>query len=314
MTSALPFSQPHPGGDFLVAALYHFVAFTRFEALREPLQALCDDNGVKGTLLLAHEGINGTIAGTDKAVARVLSYLRSQPEFANLEHKESRASAMPFNRMKVRLKKEIVTMGVDNIDPGRVVGTYVAPRDWNALISDPETIVIDTRNDYETAIGIFKGAVDPKTKTFREFPQWVRQNNGLHNKPRIAMYCTGGIRCEKATAFMKEQGFDEVYHLKGGILKYLEEVPPEESLWEGACFVFDERVSVEHGLRQGNHQLCHACRNPITAQDVTSRFYEPGVSCSQCYETRSEPDRQRYRERQKQIALARKRGQRHIGR
>jgi UPF0176 protein len=313
MTNALLPSRPHLGGDFLVAALYHFVALARFEALSEPLQALCDDNGIKGTLLLAHEGINGTIAGTDKAVERVLSYLRSQPELANLEHKESRASAMPFNRMKVRLKKEIVTMGVVDIDPNRVVGTYVAPKDWNALISDPETIVIDTRNDYETAIGMFKGAVDPNTRTFREFPDWVRQNTGLHNKPKIAMYCTGGIRCEKATAFMKAQGFDEVYHLKGGILKYLEEVPKEESLWEGACFVFDERVSVKHGLKEGNHRLCHACRNPITAEETTSVFYEAGVSCSQCYETRSESDRQRYRERQRQIALARKRGQRHIG-
>jgi UPF0176 protein len=313
MTNALLPSRPHPGGDFLVAALYHFVALARFEALGEPLQALCDDNGIKGTVLLAHEGINGTIAGTDKAAERVLSYLRSQPELANLEHKESRASAMPFNRMKVRLKKEIVTMGVVDIDPNRVVGTYVSPKDWNALISDPETIVIDTRNDYETAIGMFKGAVDPNTKTFREFPDWVRQNTGLHNKPKIAMYCTGGIRCEKATAFMKAQGFDEVYHLKGGILKYLEEVPKEESLWEGACFVFDERVSVEHGLKEGNHRLCHACRNPITAEETTSVFYEAGVSCSQCYEARSESDRQRYRERQRQIALARKRGQRHIG-
>jgi UPF0176 protein len=213
----------------------------------------------------------------------------------------------------VRLKKEIVTMGVEDIDPNRIVGTYVDPKDWNALITDPDTIVIDTRNDYETAIGIFKGAVDPKTKTFREFPDWVRNNTGLHNKPKIAMYCTGGIRCEKATAFMKEQGFDEVYHLKGGILKYLEDVPAEQSLWEGACFVFDERVSVEHGLKEGNHKLCHACRSPITAEEVTSPHYEEGVSCSQCYGTRSEDDRERYRERQRQIALAKKRSSTHIG-
>jgi UPF0176 protein len=313
MTSTLNFSRPEEGGRFLVAALYHFVAFPRFASFREPLQVVCDENGVRGTLLIAHEGINGTIAGTDAGIAAVLSYLRAQPEFAGLEHKESRASAMPFNRMKVRLKKEIVSMGVEDIDPNRVVGTYVAPKDWNALISDPETIVIDTRNDYETAIGIFKGAVDPQTKTFREFPEWVKQNAGLHNKPKIAMYCTGGIRCEKATAFMKQQGFDEVYHLKGGILKYLEEVPQEESLWEGACFVFDERVSVEHGLKEGNHKLCHACRNPITPEEIASPFYEEGVSCSHCHESRSEADRERYRERQRQIALARKRGARHIG-
>ncbi|TWB17460.1 UPF0176 protein [Rhizobium sp. ERR 922] len=313
MTDMLSDPRRDAIGAFLVAALYHFVSFPRFESLREPLLALCEENGVKGTLLLAHEGINGTIAGTDAAIGAVLAFLRAQPEFAGLEHKESRASKMPFVRMKVKLKKEIVTMGVEDIDPTKVVGTYVAPKDWNALISDPDTIVIDTRNDYETAIGVFKGAVDPKTKTFREFPDWVRDNTGLHNKPKIAMYCTGGIRCEKATAFMKQQGFDEVYHLKGGILKYLEEVPPEESLWEGACFVFDERVSVEHGLKEGNHKLCHACRNPITSEEVTSPFYEAGVSCSHCYHERTEEDRERYRERQRQIALARKRGREHIG-
>jgi UPF0176 protein len=298
---------------FLVAALYHFVSVPHFESLRAPLQQLCEDNGVKGTLLLAHEGINGTIAGPDAGIATVLAYLRAMPEVARLEHKESRASKMPFVRMKVKLKKEIVTMGVENIDPNKIVGTYVAPKDWNALISDPDTILIDTRNDYETAIGIFKGAVDPNTKTFREFPDWVKNNTGLHNKPKIAMYCTGGIRCEKATAFMKDQGFDEVYHLKGGILKYLEEVPQEESLWEGACFVFDERVSVEHGLKEGEHKLCHACRNPITAEEITSSKYEEGVSCSHCYDSRTEEDRLRYRQRQLQIALARKRGHKHIG-
>ena len=300
-------------GTYCVAALYHFAEFARYESFREPLQALCDESGVKGTLLIAREGINGTVAGTDAAIAGLLAFLRAQPEFAALEHKESRASKRPFLRMKVRLKKEIVTMGVEDIDPKKIVGTYVDPRDWNALISDPETILIDTRNDYETAIGIFKGAVDPNTKTFREFPDWVKNNTGLHNKPKIAMYCTGGIRCEKATAFMKEQGFDEVYHLKGGILKYLEDVPAEESLWEGACFVFDERVSVEHGLKEGNHKLCHACRNPITAEEVTSPHYEEGVSCSHCYGTRTEADRDRYRQRQHQIALARKRGIKHIG-
>jgi UPF0176 protein len=308
-----PEAKPEATGAWLVAALYHFARFDRYEGFREPLQAFCDENGIKGTLLIAREGINGTVAGSDAAVSGLLAYLRAQPEFARLEHKESRASKMPFLRMKVRPKKEIVTMGVEDIDPKRIVGTYVEPKDWNALISDPETIVIDTRNDYETAIGIFKGAIDPQTKTFREFPDWVKNNTGLHNKPKIAMYCTGGIRCEKATAFMKEQGFDEVFHLKGGILKYLEEVPAEESLWEGACFVFDERVSVEHGLKEGNHKLCHACRSPITAEEVTSPHYEEGVSCSTCYPTRTEEDRDRYRQRQLQIALARKRGVRHIG-
>ncbi|MCE6077288.1 rhodanese-related sulfurtransferase [Agrobacterium vitis] len=313
MTDDLQNPRHEESGAFCVAALYHFASFARFESVREPLDTLCKAQGVRGTLLLAHEGINGTIAGTDTGIATVLAYLRAQPEFASLEHKESRASKMPFVRMKVKLKKEIVTMGVEDIDPNKIVGTYVDPKDWNALISDPDTIVIDTRNDYETAIGIFRGAVDPNTKTFREFPDWVKNNPGLHNKPKIAMYCTGGIRCEKATAFMKQQGFEEVYHLKGGILKYLENVPEEESLWDGACFVFDERVSVTHGLKEGDHQLCHACRNPITPEELTSPYYEAGVSCSHCYETRTEEDRDRYRQRQKQIALAKQRGERHIG-
>ena len=313
MSDTTSFSATEAHAPALVAALYHFTPFARFREFREPLQALCDENGVKGTLLLAHEGINGTIAGPESGLRTVLAYLRAQPEFAGLEHKESQAAKMPFLRMKVRLKKEIVTMGVEDIDPLKVVGTYVDPKDWNALISDPDTIVIDTRNDYETAIGIFKGAVDPQTKTFREFPDWVKNNEGLHNKPKLAMYCTGGIRCEKATAFMKEQGFDEVYHLKGGILKYLEEVPPEESLWEGACFVFDERVSITHGLHQGEHTLCHACRHPLTPEDRKSPEFEEGVSCPTCYATRTEADRDRYRQRQHQIALAKQRGQKHIG-
>ncbi len=313
MTDIVSLRRSETGGPVLVAALYHFATFESFIDFREPLQAFCDARGIRGTLLIAREGINGTVAGSDEAIADLLAYLRARPEFAKLEHKESRASKMPFLRMKVRVKKEIVTMGVEDIDPNRIVGTYVDPKDWNALITDPDTIVIDTRNDYETAIGIFKGAVDPNTKTFREFPDWVRQNAGLHNKPKIAMYCTGGIRCEKATAFMKQEGFEEVYHLKGGILKYLEEVPQDESLWEGECFVFDERVSVTHGLKEGEHRLCHACRHPLTPEDLASPRFEEGVSCPQCYDARTEADRARYRERQRQIALARKRGREHLG-
>ena len=300
-------------GDWLVAALYHFVPFARFREFRDPLQAYCEARGVVGSLLLAHEGINGTIAGPEQGLREVLAHLRSQPELSALEHKESRASKKPFLRMKVKLKKEIVTMGVENIDPLQVVGTYVDPKDWNALITDPDTIVIDTRNDYETAIGIFKNAVDPDIKTFRDFPAWVRDNKGLHNKPKIAMYCTGGIRCEKATAFMKEEGFDEVYHLKGGILKYLEEVPAQESLWEGACFVFDERVSVVQDLKEGGHTLCRACRYPLTSEDLTSPAYEAGVSCPHCVEVRTDEDRQRFRDRERQIALAKARGHKHLG-
>ena len=296
-----------------VAALYHFTRVDDHARLREPLQALCEENDVCGTLLLAYEGINGTIGGPDEGVETVLAFLRAQPEFATLEHKESRASKKPFLRMKVKLKKEIVTMGVETIDPLRVVGTYVEPTDWNALISDPDTIVIDTRNDYETAIGTFKGAVDPNIKTFREFPDWVREHGELRAKPKIAMFCTGGIRCEKATAFMKEEGFDEVFHLKGGIMKYLEQVPAEQSLWEGACFVFDERVSVVHGLGEGDHKLCRACRNPLTSEAMASPLYEAGVSCPACHEIRTEDDRNRFREREKQARLARERGQRHMG-
>jgi UPF0176 protein len=313
MTDETNLSAPIETQPFMVAALYHFVSFAGFDALRDPLQALCEANGVRGTLLLAHEGVNGTIAGPDEGVKTVLAFLRSLPEFAGLEHKESRASKAPFLRMKVRVKKEIVTMGVDDIDPTRVVGTYVSPRDWNALITDPDTIVIDTRNDYETNIGAFKGAVDPRIKTFRDFPDWVRDNPGLHDKPKIAMYCTGGIRCEKATAYMKQHGFDEVFHLKGGILKYLEEVPAEKSLWEGACFVFDERVSVVQDLKEGGHRLCRACRHPLTAEDVTAKTFEPGVCCPHCYELRTEADRDRFRNREKQMQLARARGHKHLG-
>ena len=301
-------------GGFLVAALYHFTPLPRFETVRQPIQAACDDHGVKGTLLLADEGINGTIAGCDAGIAAVLAFLRAIPEFADLEHKESRAEKMPFHRMKVRLKKEIVTMGVEGIDPLESVGTYVEPGDWNALISDPDTIVIDTRNDYEVRIGTFEGAVDPRTGTFREFPDWVRRNENALRGKKIAMFCTGGIRCEKATAFVKSLGHDNVFHLKGGILKYLEEVPEEESLWDGACFVFDERVSVTHGLRQGDHTLCRACRHPLTPQEVADPAFEDGVSCPYCISERSADDRARYRERQKQVALARKRGKAHIGR
>jgi len=313
MTESTTLPRPETHGSFLVAALYHFATVPDHAALRDPLQALCDENGVKGTLLLAREGINGTIAGPDAGIRNVLAFLRSRPEFAALEHKESRASKMPFLRMKVRLKKEIVTMGVEDIDPNKIVGTYLNPREWNELITDPDTILIDTRNDYETAIGIFKGAVDPDIKTFREFPDWVRNNPGLHNKPKIAMYCTGGIRCEKATAFMKQEGFDEVYHLKGGILKYLEEMPEDESLWEGACFVFDERVSITHGLKEGEHTLCHACRYPLTEEDRHSPLFEEGVTCPHCHGKHAAADLDRYRQRQKQIELAKQRGTRHIG-
>lgn len=299
---------------YCVAALYHFSPLSDYESLREPLQNICDLLGIKGTILLANEGINGTVAGTDKSIAQLLTFLRDDPRLKELEHKESRAEDMPFYRMKVRLKKEIVTMGVDGIDPNDTVGTYVDPENWNALISDPDVILIDTRNDYEVEIGTFKGAVNPDTQTFREFPQWVEDNREKLNKPKVAMFCTGGIRCEKASSFMKLNGFDDVYHLKGGILKYLETQPKETSLWDGDCFVFDQRVAVGHGLEESDYDQCYACRYPLTEDEKQSPLYVKGVSCARCHDTMSDDQKARFTERQKQIELAKKRGENHIGR
>ena len=270
--------------------------------------------GIKGTLLLAYEGINGTIAGTDDTINQLLDFLKADPRLAALEHKESRAEKMPFYRMKTRLKREIVTMGVEGIDPNNVVGTYVDPKDWNELISDPDVVLIDTRNDYEVEIGTFKGALNPDTQTFREFPQWVEDNRDKLKKPKVAMFCTGGIRCEKASSFMKLNGFDDVYHLKGGILKYLETQPQDGSLWEGDCFVFDQRVAVKHGLEQSDYDQCYACRYPITDEEKTSPLYVQGVSCPRCHDKMSDAQRDRFAQRQKQIELAKTRGEVHLGR
>ncbi len=296
-----------------VAALYHFTRFDDPAALRAPLARLCCARGITGILLLAHEGINGTIAGSRAAVDEVLAHIRALPGCADLEWKESTASTQPFRRLKVRVKREIVTMGQPDVDPRASVGNYVAPADWNALIAAPDVAVIDTRNDYEVAIGSFKGAVNPQTASFREFPAWWEANKARFHNKRIAMFCTGGIRCEKSTNYLLSKGVAEVYHLKGGILKYLEEVPAEQSRWEGACFVFDGRVSVEHGLREGPHLLCHACRRPILPEDMERTDYEQGVSCRHCVQETTAADKARFRERQKQIALARARGTRHMG-
>lgn len=296
----------------IIAALYHFTRFSDPAALQGPLLALAKDQGVKGSLLLASEGINGTIAGTRTGIDAVLAHIRALPGCGDLEWKESWSETAPFGRMKVRLKREIVSMGQPDIDPKARVGHYVAPADWNALISDPDVAVIDTRNDYEYAIGTFEGAVDPKTHSFREFPAWWEANKDRFHNKRIAMFCTGGIRCEKSTNYLLGQGVPEVYHLKGGILKYLEEVPQAESLWNGECYVFDGRVSVGHGLVPGPYTACHACGRPITDADKTRPEYEQGVSCHQCASEYSEDDRTRFRERQKQIALAAKRGERHF--
>ena len=300
--------------SYCVTALYHFTRLSDYEQLKAPLQNMCEMLGIKGTLLLAYEGINGTIAGTDEAIHQLLKFLKADPRLSALEHKESRAEKMPFYRMKTRLKREIVTMGVDGIDPNNVVGTYVDPKDWNDLISDPDVVLIDTRNDYEVEIGTFKGALNPDTQTFREFPQWVEDNRDQLKKPKVAMFCTGGIRCEKASSFMKLNGFDDVYHLKGGILKYLETQPQDKSLWEGDCFVFDQRVAVKHGLEQSEYDQCYACRYPITDEEKTSPLYVKGVSCPRCHDKMSDAQRDRFAQRQKQIELAKARGDVHLGR
>jgi len=296
-----------------VAALYRFCRLDAPEELKGPLAAFCCGRGIKGTILLAKEGVNGTVAGSPQAIDELIDRLENFFKIGKIEVKFSTAEAMPFHRTKVRLKKEIVTMGVEGIDPLSDVGAYVEPADWNALISQENTVVVDTRNDYEVALGSFRDAVDPNTTSFREFPQWVEQNRAALQGKTIAMFCTGGIRCEKATAYVRSLGFPEVYHLKGGILKYLETVPEERSLFEGECFVFDERVSVTHGLAEGEAELCRACRRPLTAQDRKSLFYKEGVSCAWCHGQRSDDDRARYAERHRQVRLAEKRGARHIG-
>ena len=297
----------------VVTALYHFVRLDDHTQYRQPLLDLMEAREIRGTLLLASEGINGTVAGSETAIVELLDWLKSQPPFAGLSHKESRCADMPFYRTKVKLKKEIVTMGVEGIDPRHIVGTYVKPKDWNALISDPDVLLIDTRNDYEVGIGTFEGAVNPNTQTFREFPDYVERELDPERHTKVAMFCTGGIRCEKSTAFLKEKGFDEVYHLEGGILKYLEEVPEAQSMWRGECFVFDNRVTVGHGLKPGNYDQCHACRRPISAADKTHAHFEAGVSCPHCYDEVTEERRQRFIERERQVQLARARGEHHIG-
>jgi UPF0176 protein len=264
-------------------------------------------------LLLANEGINGTIAGSRTAINNVLDWLRNDPRLSDIDFKESFTDNLPFNRAKVKLKKEIVTMGIEGIDPKGIVGTYVNPKDWNSLISDPDVILVDTRNDYEFKVGTFRNAINPYTESFREFPNYVRENLDPIKDKKVAMFCTGGIRCEKSTAFLKEQGFDEVYHLKGGILKYLEEVPPEETLWEGECFVFDERVTVNLQLEKGNYDQCNACRLPITQEDKINKKYEQGVSCPHCFDKVTDTQKSRFMEREKQMELARQRGEVHIG-
>lgn len=299
--------------QYVVSALYKFVPLMNYKDIQLPLLNFMKSQNIRGTLLLAQEGINGTVAGSEQAIQALYVWLAQYPALNPIQHKESYCSKMPFNRTKVKLKKEIVTLGVEGVDPLQVVGTYVKPKEWNRLISSEEVMVIDTRNDYEIQIGTFKNAINPNTTTFREFPEYVSKNLDPKKHKKIAMYCTGGIRCEKSTAYLKTLGFEEVYHLEGGILKYLEEVPEEETLWEGECFVFDERVAVNHQLQKGKYDQCHACRFPITELDKQSSTYVRGVSCPHCFDHLTESQRQRFQEREKQSQLAKARGEKHIG-
>jgi UPF0176 protein len=296
-----------------VAAFYRFARFDDPEALRVSLAARCAAEGIKGTLLLAREGINGTIAGAPAAVDRVVGEVRTLPGCAELEVKWSNAATMPFLRMKVRVKREIVTMGMPDLDP-LATGDYVAPAEWNALIDRPGTLLIDTRNDYEVKVGTFAGAVDPTTTSFRDFPAWVEAHREeIAGAERVAMFCTGGIRCEKATALLKAEGIAEVHHLKGGILAYLEQVPEADSRWEGECFVFDERVAIGHRLAEGSHILCRACRMPVSTEGRASPLYREGVACPACHDARDEDQRAGYAERHRQVRLAEERGAIHVG-
>ena len=300
-----------------VAALYRFARLDAYSELRTPLEDVCRAQGIRGTLIIAPEGINGTIAGSAKGIDCVLAHIRSWPGCAELDVKFSAAETIPFHRMKVRLKSEIVTMGQPGIDPATGAGTYVDPQDWNALMDDPDTIVIDTRNAYEVAVGTFTGSTDPQTASFREFPEWFRGERqrllGAGKQPRVAMFCTGGIRCEKASAFLKQNGVEEVFHLKGGVLAYLESIPAEDSRWQGECFVFDQRVAVGHGLARGTHSLCFACRRPVSPKDLGSPLYEAGSSCPACHGERNEQQRASYRERHRQEEQAARQGRAHVG-
>ena len=296
-----------------ICALYKFTRLDDFEKIQKPLKKFMELLDVRGTLLLAREGINGTIAGEKINIEKVLSYLKSDKRLADIGFKYSYSEKPPFKRLKVKLKKEIVTLGISDIDPTHSSGTYVKPSDWNELINDPEVVLIDTRNNYEYEIGSFKGAINPNTETFREFPSYTKNNLEKYRNKKIAMFCTGGIRCEKSTAYLKSEGFENVYHLQGGILKYLEEVQEAESLWDGECFVFDDRVAVKHKLEQGKYDQCHACRFPITEEDKKHPHYEKGASCPRCYGTKNSSQVSRYREREKQVQLSKARGESHIG-
>ena len=298
---------------FVVCALYKFAALPDYKEIQPVLKKLMVQHQVRGTILLAEEGINGTISGLSKNIESVLAWLKSDPRLSDLDSKISLYHKHPFLRTKVKLKKEIVSLGFPAADPTKRVGTYIEPKNWNALLADPDVVLVDTRNEYEVQIGTFKGATNPSTETFREFPKYVDEHLASYKDKKIAMFCTGGIRCEKSTALLKAKGFDQVYHLKGGILNYLEKVPAKQSLWQGECFVFDDRVAVDNELNKGQYDQCHACRRPITEEHKTLPSYVPGISCLHCFKQTSHEQKKRYAERQKQIQFARSRGQQHIG-
>lgn len=306
-------SEHNSQAYIVVATMYKFIQLPDFKEIREQLLQYCIDREIKGTILLAEEGLNGTIAGSQQAIENLFNHLRSDHRFADLQAKFSTVEEMPFLRMKVKLKKEIVTMGVPETDPACLSGQRVNAEDWNALISDPDVLLIDTRNDYECSIGSFQGSVSPKTKTFREFPDYAKQHLNPEKHKKIAMFCTGGIRCEKATNYLLKQGFESVFHLNGGVLKYLEDIPEQESLWQGECFVFDGRVSVDHNLQEGEYEQCFACRQPVSIEDMQSEHYAEGISCPHCIDTVSKQNRARFIERQRQITIAKSRNQQHLG-
>lgn len=293
--------------EIVVAAFYKFAKLPEFKQLQAPFLEFCLSVNINGTILLAEEGVNGTVAGSRDSIDSLMAFIKTEPRLHDIDHKESFTNEPPFDRMKVKLKKEIVPLGVSTVDPNELVGTYVSPEDWNELISDPEVIIVDTRNDYEVDIGTFKNAIDPKTKRFRDFPAFVSDNLDPDKHKKVAMFCTGGIRCEKASSYMLQQGFKEVFHLKGGILKYLEKIPADKSLWNGECFVFDQRIAVGNGLIVGDHEQCYACRHPVSPQDRESSKFRLGVSCPYCFDNLPEKTRARAIERQKQNVLSKKR-------
>ena len=301
----------------IIASFYKFIDWSDFQEKKPVLEKICRQNNIVGTILLAPEGINGTISGSQEEILTTIEELKKDSRLSDLESKFAEALGETFKRMKVRLKKEIVSMGKENVNPGQITGTHVSAEEWNQIIQDSNTLIVDTRNEYEHAIGSFEGSVDPETNSFRQFPKWVEENlkplMKKQNKKKVAMFCTGGIRCEKASSYLLQEGFEEVFQLQGGILKYLENIEPKNSLWEGECFVFDERVSIQHGLVEGNYSMCHACRMPIDDKDIKSKKYIEGISCPNCYDIHSDETKQRFAERQKQINLAKQRNEKHIG-